>query len=93
MSPVISATVKQEVEVEAEVEFGVYCNACGNHLCSETDVHQHHNGNPYIQVNPCPKCLERAIDEAQEEGYKRGYDEGRNVGYDEGAAAEAKLHE
>lgn len=42
------------------IQFDVYCGVCGQHLCGLTEVHKHHNGEPYITVKPCPRCVKNA---------------------------------
>jgi hypothetical protein len=61
-----------------ELEFEVFCASCGNGLCnvSETGTTQR-RAMPFVSVEPCPKCIEKAADE----GYEKGADEGYKKGY------------
>jgi len=71
-------------ESETEIVTEAYCETCGSELsvrrAEETRQNEEKRTIAY-HVDPCDKCLEAAREE------------GRNEGYDEGAAAEAKLHE
>ena len=43
----------------SEIDFSVYCAACGEGLCSLTTVAQDAKENK-VDVGPCPQCLEKA---------------------------------
>jgi hypothetical protein len=59
-----------EVTLGGTIDFEVFC-ACGNGLCSSTEVRQQ-NGRNKLIVEPCEKCLLQEYDD----GYHKGYDEG-----------------
>lgn len=56
------------------IEFSVYCS-CGEGLCSTTEVSHNQYGEPHVTIEPCEKCLEKAKDEGDTEGYERRCDE------------------
>ena len=63
------------------IDFYVYCAKCGDGLCNQTTVSSGNRGNiPYIHVEPCERCLDRAKDEGREEGYNDGFQEGLEAG-------------
>lgn len=54
-----------------EVDFSVYCGACGAGLCNQSDTADGgHHRERKVTVEPCKKCL----DEARNEGDQAGYD-------------------
>ena len=57
--------------VDLSFEIGVVCEKCGNKLSAEYE-------NGLLSVEPCEKCL----NDADNEGYTRGYDEGIEEGSD-----------
>ena len=66
-----------------DVEFEVFC-ACGNALCSNTTTRNSRSRNiPQAVVEPCDRCLAKAKDEGDDEGYNRGLADGRREGSDE----------
>jgi flagellar biosynthesis/type III secretory pathway protein FliH len=59
-------------EVSMNVNIEVYCAACGNGLCNQTEFTRGRSRNqPQFRVEPCDKCL----DSAKEKGYEEGYTE------------------
>jgi len=38
----------------AEIDFGVYCETCGSHLCNVTRVDDNRKN---IYVEACPQCM------------------------------------
>jgi len=59
---------------ELPLEFEVFCAKCGAGLCNNcTEGRTPRRNVPYIRIEPCEKCLEKA----REEGYTKGYDDGR----------------
>jgi hypothetical protein len=56
---------------EVSVEIEVWCNECGEGLCSEST-----GGSAAVYVNPCPKCMAQAEDTGDATGYDRGYADG-----------------
>lgn len=74
-------TFNATVETEVEVEFEVFCAGCGTGLCGVSRTgNTSHRGMPYVEVEPCSNCLERAIEKSYEDGYNSGYDEGIKKG-------------
>lgn len=55
---------------EINVEVEIYCS-CGNGLCNQSVGGIGRRGIPFITVEPCEKCLEKA----RREGYDEGYSE------------------
>ena len=53
---------------EISVEVEVYCS-CGEGLCDQS-TSSSERYRPNITVEPCEKCLARAIDEARSKGYE-----------------------
>lgn len=51
--------------LDAQIDFEVYCDECGEGLCKETRVEK----GTKIYVNPCPSCMNKSNLE--------GYDEAR----------------
>jgi hypothetical protein len=57
---------------EVNVDVEVYCAACGEGLCGQTEsTTGRQRDQPQFRVDPCQRCL----DAADEEGYTRGYDD------------------
>ena len=68
--PEITQNVDINTDVDIEVE--VYCS-CGEGLCGQSEAGKSgRSGTPYIQVEPCKKCLSAARDEGYDEGYEKG---------------------
>jgi hypothetical protein len=70
------------------VEIEVYCS-CGEGLCRQTKSGETRGRvQPFFEVSPCEKCLEKAREEGQDAGYEEGqdagYKEGQSAGYKEG---------
>jgi len=60
---------------ELECEFEVYC-ACGEGLCrNSTEGKTGGRGMPYITVEPCSKCLDKAKDDGYSDGYSKAEEE------------------
>lgn len=83
--PIISG----EVTTTAELEFEVFCGKCGEGLCNQSETgNTPRRGAPFVRVQPCEVCLDRAKDEGRSNGYDDGYDkgfsEGRSEGFDVG---------
>jgi len=56
-----------EVNVDVEVEFEVYCNSCGEGLCSEsTTTRGRTRGDLQVRVNACPRCMKNKDEEIDE---------------------------
>ncbi len=65
-----------EVTATVEVDFEVFCAKCGAGLCSQsTGGNSNRRNYPYVQVDPCQKCLEAEYDAGHTEGYKQGCSE------------------
>ena len=75
-----------DVMPEVRVDIEVWCDSCGEGLCSES-----RGGQGSIHVNACEKCMdtavEEAVDEAQSAGYAEGTEAGKREGYSNGFAA------
>lgn len=68
-------TLTGTTETEVEISFEVLCASCGHGLYGNTEVGKTaRRGMPFIQVEPCPKCLEKAKQEGYESGYQEAYD-------------------
>lgn len=64
---------------EIEVNIEVYCT-CGEGLCNQTEATRTRNRREQaFIVTPCEKCIARARDKADQEGYDRGLYEGSQV--------------
>jgi hypothetical protein len=63
------------MEIQAAIDITFRCNDCGDEL--ETVFHTWDS--ECIEVTPCEKCLEKAKDEAEAEGYERGLEERENA--------------
>ena len=62
------------VEVEATIDFEVFCARCGAGICGNcTDGNTPNRGMPYIQVEPCQRCIEDAEEKEYDKGYDNGY--------------------
>jgi predicted RNase H-like nuclease (RuvC/YqgF family) len=63
-------TFKITESVSIDVEFEVYCAECGDGLCnqSRTDNTQR-RGEPFVSVEPCKKCLDKARENSYDEGH------------------------
>ena len=59
-----------------KIDFEVRCT-CGEGLCNQTTVDDRH-GTIRLVIAPCDKCIANAKDEADGEGWKRGYKEGNS---------------
>jgi len=71
-------SVTASVEVDATVDFEVFCAQCGAGLCNScTEGRTPNRGVPYIQVEPCEKCIENARGEGEEKGFEEGKEAGR----------------
>ena len=66
--PELTTQVTEEVTVDVEVEFDVYCGACGAGLCGNTTTD---SNKMRVTVDPCEKCLEAA----KYQGYDQGIQE------------------
>ena len=54
---------------EIGVEFEVFCQRCGTELCLVSTFGATDGGRlPYVSVEPCQACEEKARDEAYEQG-------------------------
>ncbi len=54
---------------EMSVEFEVWCG-CGNGLCGQVTTRVSANRSiPQIVVEPCERCLDKARDEGEDDGY------------------------
>ena len=62
---------------EFSVEFEVYC-LCGAGLCQQSTGSNDRRGGARVTVGPCERCIQKARDEADGEGYGRGYRDGEN---------------
>ncbi len=57
-----SFQIQETVTIEADFE--VYCGTCGEGLCNQSSAGKtNRRGYPYVTVDACSKCLERARDE------------------------------
>lgn len=53
------------------LEFEVFCGTCGEGLCNQSDTRASlRRGTPQVTVEACGKCLQKARDEAWNEGYE-----------------------
>lgn len=53
---------------ELGLEFEVFCGGCGAGLCGNcTEGKTRGRGMPFITVEPCEKCLEKAKEEGRSE--------------------------
>lgn len=69
-------TVKGDITTEVEIEVEIYCMRCGAGLCKQSKAGNTHGRNaPFIEVEPCEKCLETAKEEGRNEGYSEGVEE------------------
>ena len=67
--PRISTSVDTTVDVEVEIE--IYCASCGAGLCNISSVSKTaRRPRNAIDVEACPKCLDRARDDGYEKGYE-----------------------
>ena len=58
-----------------EMEFEVFCGSCGAGICGNcTEGTTKGRGMPYISVDPCQDCLDKAKEEGKDEGYDEGYE-------------------
>lgn len=59
---------------EFTVEFEVFCATCGAGLCSVSEGgNSPRRRHPFVRVEPCAACLEKAEDVAADRAYDRGY--------------------
>jgi len=66
-----------EISTTVNVDFEVFCAKCGAGLCSQsTGGNSTRRNYPYVQVEPCKKCLEAEWDA----GHDAGYNECEKVG-------------
>lgn len=75
----------------AEISFTieVRCNECGTRLDSE---HTSSRRDEFtVEVEPCPKCIRDAKEDAYDEGFTAGKDEGLEEGYNNGYDAGASF--
>lgn len=62
-----------DITATVEVDFEVFCARCGTGLCSQsTGGNTPKRKYPFVDVEPCEKCL----DERYEKGYDIGYGQG-----------------
>lgn len=60
--------------VEGTMEIEVFCGTCGAGLCSQSKAgNTSRRGQPYISVDVCEKCRDKAYGE----GYDNGLEDGR----------------
>ena len=60
---------------EFALEFEVFCS-CGEGLCNQSDTRTSYGRRmPQVVVQPCERCLQRARDEAWNEGYESAMQE------------------
>ena len=70
---------------EFEVTFEVFCHECGNGLCNESVTGcTPGRGELYVQVTPCPYCMESVRDIAFEKGREKGWNDGYDCGLENG---------
>lgn len=70
--PIFNVSIES---IETKVEFEVFCSTCGAGLCGLSKTgNTSRRGMSYVEVEPCPNCIDRAV----EKSYERGYDEGYN---------------
>jgi flagellar biosynthesis/type III secretory pathway protein FliH len=65
----------------AEIEFTAKCSECGRVLDVTTDIRA---GNLFIDVTACEHCIDSAKNEADKDGFSRGFDDGSDQGHKEG---------
>ena len=59
-------------EITCDADFEVYCAACGEGLCSLSEGGNTNGRNmPYVQVQPCPKCIESAKEYADKDAWQQ----------------------
>lgn len=61
-------------EVTTDVELNC---SCGNSLSGRA---KYSGKTPWLEVKPCERCLARAKDDGESEGYERGVIAGREAG-------------
>lgn len=62
-------TFTADVSVSVDVDFEVFCARCGAGLCSQsTGGNSPRRNYPYVQVEPCNRCLEAEYDKGHEKG-------------------------
>jgi molecular chaperone GrpE (heat shock protein) len=56
-----------------EVEFEVFCDACGAGICHQAEGRNSRTRNaPQVTVQPCDTCMEKAKEKARQEGFDEG---------------------
>lgn len=60
--------VEVEVTTTVTAEFEVFCAKCGAGLCGNcTSGYTRGRGHPYIQIEPCERCLTDAYENGKSE--------------------------
>ncbi len=65
-----------EVMPDVTIDVEVYCAICGEGLCNQTEsVTGPVRQQPQFRVEPCERCLEQAQTEGYDKGWAVGYEE------------------
>lgn len=51
---------------EADVQFEIYCARCGAGICSNGSTSRTYRGQLRLDMEPCEKCIEHAVDVAED---------------------------
>jgi hypothetical protein len=66
-------TINSDITVNVDIEVEVYCAKCGAGLCKQsTSGKTRGRSQPFIEVEPCEKCLDKIKDEGYSDGYAEG---------------------
>jgi hypothetical protein len=58
---------------DVDFDFEVFCATCGAGLCGNcTEGRTPGRSMPFISIEPCKTCLEKASDDAYDKGYEDG---------------------
>ena len=63
-----SVTVKiPEQDIDADIDFEVYCEKCGAGLCNNANTRSSHNRSmAQVTITPCENCLENSYEDGRQ---------------------------
>jgi RNase P subunit RPR2 len=77
--------IKQEIEIDVDIDFEVYCEKCGAGICNNANTRSSYKrGMAQVTITPCENCLKNAYEEGKQEGHDEAKNEIYDKAFDEG---------